>query len=78
MEYLLSKIYSDPVYSSKSLSTFQLGYFYDYFKFECHASKTFSNRDCLKDKKQAVRIYKIIRHELKKRSRLGLDYQQIH
>ena len=78
MEYLLSKIYSNPVYSSKKLTTFQLSYFYDYFKFECHSNNSFSSSESQKEKRRAIRIYKIIRHELKKRGHLGISFYQIN
>lgn len=78
MEYLLNKIYSDPVYSLKSLTTFQLNYFYDYFKCECLTKIHISSQECLKDKKEAIKIYKNIKHELKQRLQPELSYQHIH
>ena len=79
MEYLLSKIYSDPIYSIKSLTTFQLNYFLDYFKFECRnefypTSQEFSDED----KEMANLIYKNIKTEIKQRVKLGIPYRQLH
>ena len=78
MEYLLNKIYSDPVCSLKNLTTFQLNYFYDYFRCECLTKNHISSQECIKDKKEAIKIYKNIKYELKKRVQLGLNYQHIH
>jgi CRISPR/Cas system CSM-associated protein Csm2 small subunit len=78
VEYLLNKIYLDPVYSLKNLTTFQLNYFYDYFRCECLTKNHISSQECLKDKKEAIKIYKNIKNELKQRLQLGLNYQHIH
>ncbi len=78
MEYLLNKIYSDPVYSLKNLTNFQLNYFYDYFRCECLVKNHILTQECLKDKKEAIKIYKNIKYELKKRLQLDLNYHTIH
>lgn len=81
MEYLLNKIYSDPIFSIKNLSTFQLNYFYDYFKCE-YLSEDLSSSpegyDDSDDKEIAFRIYKNIKLELKQRVPLGVNYRQLH
>lgn len=78
MEYLLNKIYSDPIYSIKSLTTYQLNYFLDYFKIECFTDYYPSSQECLEDREMAFAIYKNIKSEIKQRVKLGIPYQQLH
>ena len=78
MEYLLNKLYSDPIFSIKNLTTFQLNYLYDYFKCECLFEDQTSSQECFDDKEIAFRIYKNIKIELKQRVKLGVDYRNLH
>ena len=78
MEYLLTEIYSDPLYSVKTLTNYQLNYFYDYFKYESYSNAQISSKECLNDKREAIRIYKSIKQELKQRVHLGFHYQHLN
>ncbi len=79
MEYLLNKIYSDPIYSVKNLTTFQLNYFLDYFKFECFTEYYPTSQESVEeDREMAYVIYKNIKSEIKQRVKLGIPYQQLH
>jgi hypothetical protein len=67
MEYLLIKIYSNPIDSLKTLTNSQLKYFYHYFKYECSFQKFMKSSDSTQDKKKDYQIYKKIKQELQKR-----------
>jgi hypothetical protein len=78
VEYLLRKIYLNPKYYLKNLTTFQLHYFYDYFQYESSSIIDNTAPECVYDKQVAIKISKHIRKELRARVDYKPCYKHIH